>query len=286
MSEVQLRQFVACPDCRGELTRQKNAVSCHKGHRFALTEHGVPQLLPHRATRSPLWVEWEAKQTEGLEDYTNPDEHYHEISGGVAKLFGSFAEFHGTILDIGCGIHPQLPYVPNGIYDKTTYIGLDPMPPERATPFLFVQGLAEQLPFQNKIFDQIILATSLDHMIDLKPVFAELRRVLKPDGEVVIWSTVIEYIPAQDIRLGTWLKETLYLLSRFQWRRAARRFLLPYPVAGLDYRPTDRYHFHRFTRQSIEELFTRERWAVKQAYYLEDPINLGSKHLFTRITPK
>jgi demethylmenaquinone methyltransferase/2-methoxy-6-polyprenyl-1,4-benzoquinol methylase len=70
-------------------------------------------------------------------------------------------------------------------------IGLDPsagMLKECRTscPAPLIQGYGERLPFADSSFDMISMGYALRHVADLRQLFAEFRRVLKPGGRVVI----------------------------------------------------------------------------------------------------
>jgi demethylmenaquinone methyltransferase/2-methoxy-6-polyprenyl-1,4-benzoquinol methylase len=49
-----------------------------------------------------------------------------------------------------------------------------------------VQGLGEYLPYADSSFDRITMSYALRHVVDLRPLFAEFARVLKPGGRVLI----------------------------------------------------------------------------------------------------
>lgn len=49
-----------------------------------------------------------------------------------------------------------------------------------------IQGYGEKMPFPDKSFDFISMGYALRHVEDLHVLFAEFRRVLKPNGTVVI----------------------------------------------------------------------------------------------------
>ena len=59
--------------------------------------------------------------------------------------------------------------------------------PGAARGFAFVQGIAEYLPFRDGVFDRVLFATSLDHMLSPRRAIAEARRVVRPDGLVCVW---------------------------------------------------------------------------------------------------
>jgi ubiquinone/menaquinone biosynthesis C-methylase UbiE len=45
---------------------------------------------------------------------------------------------------------------------------------------------AEQLPFENGYFDKIIIIDAIHHFDNLEKVLAEVKRVLKPDGIIIV----------------------------------------------------------------------------------------------------
>ena len=70
-------------------------------------------------------------------------------------------------------------------------VGLDPSrgmlaENQRAHRLELVQGLGERLPFRNDSFDFVVMGYALRHVQDLRSLFAEFRRVLRPGGRVLI----------------------------------------------------------------------------------------------------
>ena len=51
-----------------------------------------------------------------------------------------------------------------------------------STGLIFLKGRGEELPFEDKSFDIIILANVLDHVESPKKVLSEVKRVLKDNG--------------------------------------------------------------------------------------------------------
>ena len=49
-----------------------------------------------------------------------------------------------------------------------------------------VQGLGEKLPYADDCFDRVTMAYALRHVADLKALFAEFARVLKPGGQLLV----------------------------------------------------------------------------------------------------
>jgi len=116
----------------------------------------------------------------------------------------------GLTLDIGCD-------APGNVIEllpqDCRYIGLDPYLEDYSIGV--VKGMAEFLPFKDKVFDTVMFNTSLDHVFDYNLAFSEAIRVLKVGGVVII--------------------ATLVYLEKFElWR--------------------DQVHFHHFLPANIEGL--------------------------------
>jgi len=83
----------------------------------------------------------------------------------------------GTVLDVGCDdVTISAALFPAGCQ----YVGLDPF--AQINERFRIIGCGEFLPFCNEAFDNVVLNTSLDHMLDYQQAIAEAARVLKPDG--------------------------------------------------------------------------------------------------------
>lgn len=99
----------------------------------------------------------------------------------------------GAVLDVGCGPQPLPSYLRD--YPADRIAGVDPLLPVQPHPFTFVQGLAEFLPWEDKTFSVVVLATSLDHVLLLDRALKEFRRVLEDDGRLIVW---VAHIPGAD----------------------------------------------------------------------------------------
>lgn len=89
-----------------------------------------------------------------------------------------------VILDFGCGERPYCPL----LKDKAKqYVGLDiDVSPETNNSINFSIKEGERLPFKNDYFDVVISTQVLEHIKDLNFYVAELKRVLKKDGYMLI----------------------------------------------------------------------------------------------------
>lgn len=92
----------------------------------------------------------------------------------------------GRTLDLGCGTGRNLPLVPAG----TRAIGLDLSWPSlkrarrRAPGVPLVLGSAEALPFREGTFDTVLSGLALCSVAHAPGALAEVRRVLRPGGQL------------------------------------------------------------------------------------------------------
>ena len=92
--------------------------------------------------------------------------------------------------------------------DASAVVGLDPSirmmrSGMRARAISLVQGTAEQLPFADAQFDFVSMGFALRHVADLRHVFCEFRRVLRPGGIICMLE-----VTAPD---RAWLRRLLHL---------------------------------------------------------------------------
>lgn len=100
-----------------------------------------------------------------------------------------------SVLEIGVSSGEHFQFVDQSC-PIATYVGLDLSPGNtdpvtaaslaRDGSLVFVAGNAEQLPFRDKTFDLVISTCVLAHVTYPDKVFAELRRVVKIGGTVVV----------------------------------------------------------------------------------------------------
>ena len=101
------------------------------------------------------------------------------------------------IVDVGCGTGAALRHVAPRVADGTL-VGVDPMPRmieiarERAASHPegsridFREGPAEKLPVDDGFADVVFAFDSIDHWHDQERGLAEIRRVLKPAGQLFV----------------------------------------------------------------------------------------------------
>jgi ubiquinone/menaquinone biosynthesis C-methylase UbiE len=107
-------------------------------------------------------------------------------ASAVIHLLNARAEHR--ILDVGCGGGSILARLPG---NRREGIDLSPTMVQRAQKKLgaaasIAQGDAETLPFDDGLFDRVVASSLLSHVRNPDKVIAELARVTKPGGRIVI----------------------------------------------------------------------------------------------------
>jgi ubiquinone/menaquinone biosynthesis C-methylase UbiE len=101
----------------------------------------------------------------------------------------------GRVLDVATGAGSFVQFLLDGLHDHDEIIGIDANP-ERGAAFAgafgerddvhFVEMDAHHLAFADGSFDTVCVSNSLHHFADPAPVLAEMLRVLRPGGHVVV----------------------------------------------------------------------------------------------------
>jgi len=120
----------------------------------------------------------------------------------------------GYVLEVGCGTGLTLRHYSG----RAQAIGLDPAfhalfrARKRSAATPLVNGLAEALPFADRSFDCVVSSLVFCSVPDPGRGLAEVRRVLKPDGRLLM----LEHVQARS-RFGAWLLDAIQPL----WTKVA-----------------------------------------------------------------
>ena len=118
---------------------------------------------------------------------TDPAHNCSVLDNQVVSAFRDFISpyLDGPVLDVGCGTLGVPGYLTD--YPVDMISGIDPLSPHEPHPFQFVQGVAEVLPWPDNSFSAVVIATSLDHVMSVDMALSEAKRVLKPNGVLLLW---------------------------------------------------------------------------------------------------
>lgn len=166
----------------------------------SLTEAGK-QLRPH--TKLDAFYDDEAQRRERLRSGFNATAKYYDRINALVSL-GSDTSYRRralrianlsqgmAVLDAGCGTGVTAGLARQIVGPTGFVVGMDPsdemLGVARGKDRVdhAVQGSADYLPFEDDQFDFVTMTFALRHVADLAATFREYRRVLKPEGKLLI----------------------------------------------------------------------------------------------------
>jgi ubiquinone/menaquinone biosynthesis C-methylase UbiE len=113
----------------------------------------------------------------------------------------------GRVLEIGGGTGANLPFYPEGIDELVIAEPEEPMARRlehklvgHSLPARVVRAPAEELPFEDQSFDFVVSTLVLCTVDDPVRALGEIRRVLRPGGQLVF----LEHVRSDDPGLARW----------------------------------------------------------------------------------
>jgi SAM-dependent methyltransferase len=221
---------------------------------------------------------WEDRQILSIAEY----EETHRPESAFAPTYRIFRAYvaerapsHARMLDVGCGLFPDIPpYVPDGV----DYTGLDPLDVSVDRSYPFILGTLADV---TEKFDLFTFSTSLDHIPDLSECGRRLRELARPGGRAVLLVGLHEpQLVAQmagakvfgnlfrDLgwKVPLRLPEALARIGWYWFRLSLRRRQL---ARGI---PLDQFHEHYFTEVTLRAEL--EAWGR-----IEDWTRIGATNL-------
>jgi len=134
------------------------------------------------------------------------------------------AEAAGDVLDVAIGTGLNLPHYPSGV--RLTGIDLSPVMLAAAGKRAADLGLtaqlreaeAEHLPFADASFDTVVCTLSLCSVVDDRAAIAEMYRVLRPGGQLLLLDHVAAINPILLALQRLWEQVTLRTAGDHQTR--------------------------------------------------------------------
>lgn len=147
----------------------------------------------------------------------------------------------GRVVDVGCGTGNALRYAVTRGLRIGEYVGLD-LSPEMLRvarskagtadpPTVWLAADAGHLPFRDASFDTAITASALHYWDDAAAALAEIRRVLRPGGRLLLVDWLRDPLPMRVLNL--WMRATRVEYRRMYSRAELREAL---GAAGFDVR--------------------------------------------------
>jgi len=163
-----LNRTAACPRCGASLAIELGLDGrCEKCEaRYPALPYGWDLTPPRELWSSEMWTTWQGVQENGRVGYEEDPER--NIAVGQredATAFARFCGLAGLVLDVGCGPQEWPSYF-RDYAPGTRFVGVDPLVGERPAGYTQLRALAEHLPFRSGVFDQVLFATTLDHLGD------------------------------------------------------------------------------------------------------------------------
>jgi SAM-dependent methyltransferase len=241
-----------CPDDLGKLVPVSDGVLCRQCRRLFSPVDGIPELLPRQALEesSPESVQMNAYRA-GFS--ARPERAWRRPLAVFLNRLGNGYLYHWaaralgnvssgqplTVLDAGCGDGTFGSY----LAPRHSYTGIDfstrPLVrAKRYNPATYFRADLQHLPFPNDTFDAVVSLQALQYLQRPAAVLAEIARVLKPGGALLLTvpnNESFKYrrqgIPA--IQLQTFDRQSLpaLLAGSFKEVRARTRGIwLPFPL--------------------------------------------------------
>jgi SAM-dependent methyltransferase len=113
----------------------------------------------------------------------------------------------GRVLEIGAGTGFNAPHYPDAVGEvvvtepgRELLRRAEPRVAAAGRPARLVRAFAEELPFEDDCFDTVVSTLVLCSVRDQQRALAEIRRVLRPGGQLLF----LEHVRAEEPKLAQW----------------------------------------------------------------------------------
>ncbi len=128
-------------------------------------------------------------------NYNEISQIYDDVRQADVELINCFLQEIETntginVLDLGCGTgnHTDLLQKASAgnVYGVEPSAGMLSKARQKNKNIVFKQGDAENIPFEDELFDLVVMTDVIHHVPDISKMFAEIHRVLKTRGKICI----------------------------------------------------------------------------------------------------
>ena len=120
-----------------------------------------------------------------------------------AKRLAANVSSGNRVLDLACGTGAVTGYAAENAGPSGEVTGYDPTPDLlnaarsksfTGSPIAWIEGFGEDMPFEDSSFDVVLCHQGLQYLTDREATFAEIKRVLKPNGtfHAGVWSAATD----------------------------------------------------------------------------------------------
>ena len=161
-----------------------------------------------------------------------------------------FTDGWSTMLDMGCGDGTMSASSAHKVKDiyclNPGYTALRVLQRRHLENMYPVNAFGEKMPFRNDFFDGIFNIFVIEHIMDPLPMLAEIRRVLKPTGRLVIATDTANFYK--------------YLRPLFQWRQMGWR------RGWRKWKPNDPTHINMMCPNDLRRYVTRAGFGIEEEH--------------------
>ncbi|MFH1545573.1 MAG: methyltransferase domain-containing protein [archaeon] len=187
----------SCPECYSELREGNNSLKCSKCKEKYAIESGIPIFIPSRLENfKEKEMRFHDKHSEKYDEAHNLESKKIQfIHEDFLKYLSSLPK-KALVLEAGCGTGKDLVEIREKGFRAVGFDISRKMVEETGKKLkekkfndvkVFV-GDAERIPFENELFDSVVMVATLHHLKNNEKGIREMSRVLKKGGTMIIGS--------------------------------------------------------------------------------------------------